>query len=49
MDRDNISALTMAIVVVAIIVGFGVYFNSPTRKGCFICYYNKWRNQNNKA
>jgi hypothetical protein len=29
MDKDNISALAMAIVVVAIIVGFGVYFNSP--------------------
>ncbi|MGB8934527.1 MAG: thioredoxin family protein [Candidatus Nitrosopolaris sp.] len=29
MDRDNISALVMAIAVVAVIVGFGVYFNSP--------------------
>jgi predicted PurR-regulated permease PerM len=29
MDRDNISALAMAIAVVAVIVGFGVYFNSP--------------------
>lgn len=30
MDRDNISALAMAIAVVAVIVGFGVYFNSPS-------------------
>src|SRR5215469_16257393 len=29
MDRDNVSALAMAIAVVAVIVGFGVYFNSP--------------------
>ena len=29
MDRDNISALAMAIAVVAVIVGFGIYFNSP--------------------
>jgi thiol-disulfide isomerase/thioredoxin len=29
MDRDNISALVMAIAVLAVIVGFGVYFNSP--------------------
>ncbi len=29
MDRDNISALAMAIAVVAVIVGFGLYFNSP--------------------
>jgi hypothetical protein len=28
-DRDNISALVMAIAVLAVIVGFGVYFNSP--------------------
>jgi hypothetical protein len=30
MDKDNISALAMAIVVVAIIVEFGVYFNNPS-------------------
>jgi thiol-disulfide isomerase/thioredoxin len=30
MDRDNISALVMAIAVIAVIVGFGVYFNSPS-------------------
>ena len=29
MDKDNISALMMAIAVLAVIVGFGVYFNSP--------------------
>jgi thiol-disulfide isomerase/thioredoxin len=29
MDRDNVSALAMAIAVVAVIVGFGIYFNSP--------------------
>jgi thiol-disulfide isomerase/thioredoxin len=29
MDRDNINAIAMAIAVVAVIVGFGVYFNSP--------------------
>src|SRR5215472_11574360 len=28
MDRDNVSALAMAIAVVAVIVGFGIYFNS---------------------
>jgi thiol-disulfide isomerase/thioredoxin len=30
MDRDNISALAMAIAVIAAIVGFGVYFNSSS-------------------
>jgi hypothetical protein len=30
MDRDNISVIAMAIAVVAVIVGFGVYFNSPS-------------------
>jgi thiol-disulfide isomerase/thioredoxin len=29
MNKDNISALIMAIAVVALIAGFGVYFNSP--------------------
>jgi thiol-disulfide isomerase/thioredoxin len=29
MNKDNISALVMAVAVVAIIVGFGIYFNSP--------------------
>ena len=29
MDRDNVSALAMGIAVVAVIVGFGIYFNSP--------------------
>src|SRR5438876_12289001 len=29
MNRDNVSAAAMAIAVVAVIVGFGVYFNSP--------------------
>ena len=29
MDRDSINAIAMAIAVVAVIVGFGVYFNSP--------------------
>jgi thiol-disulfide isomerase/thioredoxin len=29
MDRDNVSALAMAIVVVTVLVGFGIYFNSP--------------------
>ena len=29
MNRDNVSALAMAIAVVAVIVGFGIYFNSP--------------------
>jgi thiol-disulfide isomerase/thioredoxin len=30
MNRDNASAVAMAIAVIAIIVGFGVYFNSPS-------------------
>ena len=30
MNKDNISAIVMAVAVVAIIVGFGVYFNSPS-------------------
>src|SRR5438094_6559606 len=30
MNRDNISAAAMAIAVVAVIVGFGIYFNSPS-------------------
>jgi len=30
MNRDNVSAVAMAIAVIAIIVGFGVYFNSPS-------------------
>jgi len=30
MNRDNVSAAAMAIAVVAVIVGFGVYFNSPS-------------------
>ena len=29
MNKDNISALVMAVAVVAVIVGFGIYFNSP--------------------
>jgi len=29
MNRDNISAVVMAVAVVAVIVGFGIYFNSP--------------------
>jgi thiol-disulfide isomerase/thioredoxin len=29
MNKDNISAIVMAVAVVAIIVGFGIYFNSP--------------------
>jgi hypothetical protein len=29
MNKDNISALIMAIAVVALIAGFAVYFNSP--------------------
>ncbi|MDQ4056396.1 MAG: thiol-disulfide isomerase, partial [Thermoproteota archaeon] len=29
MNRDNISALIMAIAVVSIITGFAIYFNSP--------------------
>jgi thiol-disulfide isomerase/thioredoxin len=29
MNKDNLSALIMAIAVVALIAGFGVYFNSP--------------------
>jgi thiol-disulfide isomerase/thioredoxin len=29
MSKDNISAIVMAVAVVAIIVGFGIYFNSP--------------------
>ena len=59
MDRDNISALVMAIAVVAVIVGFGVYFNSPAlnkassqqqlEKVVSARYYNKRYNQNNKA
>ena len=30
MNRDNISAIVMAVAVVAVIVGFGIYFNSPS-------------------
>jgi thiol-disulfide isomerase/thioredoxin len=30
MNRDNVSAVAMAIAVIAIIVGFGIYFNSPS-------------------
>jgi len=30
MNRDNISAIVMAVAVVTLIVGFGIYFNSPT-------------------
>ena len=30
MNRDNISALLLGIAVMALIVGFGIYFNSPT-------------------
>ena len=30
MNRDNVSAAAMAIAVVAVIVGFGIYFNSPS-------------------
>ena len=30
MNRDNASAVAMAIAVIAIIVGFGIYFNSPS-------------------
>jgi thiol-disulfide isomerase/thioredoxin len=30
MNRDNISAVVMAVAVVSLIVGFGIYFNSPT-------------------
>jgi hypothetical protein len=30
MNRDNISALIMAIAVVSLIAGFAVYFNSPS-------------------
>src|SRR4026207_351757 len=30
MNKDNISALIMAIAVVALIAGFAVYFNSPS-------------------
>jgi hypothetical protein len=29
MNKDNLSALAMAIAVVSLIVGFAVYFNSP--------------------
>ena len=29
MNRDNFSALLMAIAVVSVIVGFAIYFNSP--------------------
>ena len=29
MNKDNISAIVMAVAVVAIVVGFGIYFNSP--------------------
>jgi thiol-disulfide isomerase/thioredoxin len=30
MNRDNVSAVAMAIAVIAIIVGFGIYFNNPS-------------------
>ena len=30
MNKDNISALIMAVAVVALIAGFAVYFNSPS-------------------
>jgi Kef-type K+ transport system membrane component KefB len=30
MNRDNISALIMAIAVVSLIAGFAIYFNSPS-------------------
>ncbi len=60
MDRDSINAIAMAIAVVAVIVGFGVYFNSPglnkvsssqqqLEKVVSARYYNQWYNQNNKA
>jgi hypothetical protein len=29
MNKDNLSALIMAIGVVSLIVGFAIYFNSP--------------------
>jgi hypothetical protein len=29
MNKDNLSALALAIAVVSLIVGFAVYFNSP--------------------
>jgi CHASE3 domain sensor protein len=29
MNRDNISALLTAVAVIALIVGFAIYFNSP--------------------
>jgi thiol-disulfide isomerase/thioredoxin len=29
MNKDNLSALVMAVAVVSVIVGFGIYFNSP--------------------
>ena len=29
MNSDNLSALTVGVGVVALIIGFGVYFNSP--------------------
>src|ERR671932_1553507 len=29
MNRDNLSALLLGIAVIALIAGFGVYFNSP--------------------
>ena len=32
MDKDNISGLVMAIAVLAVIVGFGVYFNSSSQQ-----------------
>src|SRR3954466_15930343 len=30
MNKDNVSALIMAVAVVALIAGFAVYFNSPS-------------------
>jgi hypothetical protein len=40
MNKDNISALIMAIAVVSLITGFAIYFNSP--------YLNKATSSDNR-
>ena len=61
MNRDNVSAVAMAIAVIAIIVGFGIYFNNPSlnkassssqqqlEKVVSAATDNERYNQNNKA
>ena len=42
MNRDNISALVMAMTfVVSVIVGFTIYFNNPSLNQAWSVYNNK--------